>query len=268
VVAVPLSETDIARDIAPLLDVRDMHVRFGGIKALDGVSLQLDKGCCGIIGPNGAGKTTLLDALAGIRTPTSGVIRVDGNDVTRRSATWLARHGIRRTFQRHQAFGWLSVEENVQVALEWRGRSRRVLSDLVAAPSTRRRIVEMQERVDEVLERCGLTSVRSRSAATLPIGQVRLLEFARAIIDRPRLLLLDEPTSGLGKSDTDRLAEVIRDVTTNDSCAALLVEHDLDFVVGVCDRLVVLQEGRLLADGEPVAVCREPAVITAYIGAA
>lgn len=253
---------------AHLLQVEEVSVSFGGIRAVSQVSFDLDQGCCGLIGPNGAGKTTLLDTLAGIHTPREGRIRLDGQDLTGQSSTWRAQHGIRRTFQRHQAFGWLTVEENLLVALEWRGRTRRILADLVATPSTRRRRRAHAERIEHVLELCGLLQVRHQRAATLPIGQVRLMEFARAIVDEPRLLLLDEPTSGLGPEDTERLGSVVREITATGTCAAVLVEHDLDFVVDVCDRMIVLALGEVLAAGDPAEVCRDPEVISAYIGVA
>jgi branched-chain amino acid transport system ATP-binding protein len=245
-----------------------VSVRFGGICALDRVSFSLGKGCCGIIGPNGAGKTTLLDAMSGVRTPSSGRILVDDVDVTRRSATWLARNGVRRTFQRHQAFGWLTVEENLLVAMEWRGRGRRIVADLLALPTAKHRAAAHLERITEVLEECGIAGVRDRSAASLPIGQIRLLEFARAIIDRPRLLLLDEPTSGLSEPDSERLASAIEVLATESDCTVIVVEHDLDFVLRVSDRLLVLQHGTVLADGQPSAVASDPRVVDAYIGAA
>ncbi|OHV40178.1 ABC transporter ATP-binding protein [Pseudofrankia sp. EUN1h] len=251
-----------------LLQVEDVSISFGGIKAVDQVSFTLDRGCCGIIGPNGAGKTTLLDTLAGVLVPRAGRILLDGHDLTRRSSAWRAQHGIRRTFQRHQAFGWLTVEENLLVACEWRGRSRRIVADLLAARSSRRRRQAHTERIEHVLELCGLLPVRDRRAATLPIGQVRLMEFARAIVDEPRLLLLDEPTSGLGPADTERLGSVVTELTSKGECAAILVEHDLDFVVGLCDQLMVLTAGQVLTSGDPAEVCRDPRVVSAYIGKA
>ncbi len=124
---------------APVLRARDVVVRFGGVVALDGVSLELQSGkVCGLIGPNGAGKTTLFDALSGIRPPTAGSIELGGDDITRRTPTWRSRHGLRRTFQRQQTFGWLSVRDNVLIALEWRGGGGGILADLVSAPSRRR----------------------------------------------------------------------------------------------------------------------------------
>jgi branched-chain amino acid transport system ATP-binding protein len=250
----------------PLISVEDLTIQFGGIRAVDGVTIDLANGCCGIIGPNGAGKTTLLDCLAGVRPPTTGRVRLGGNDVTERSSVWRARHGVRRTFQRGQAFGWLTVEENLLVAAEWRGRGARILSDMLGLPGSKRRRGVHQERIDEVLQLCGLEDVRDKSAATLPIGQLRLMEFGRAIIDRPRLLLLDEPTSGLGVEPAGRLGAAIMELTSSGTCAAILVEHDLEFVTRTCDRLVVLEFGRVIADGDPLEVCRDPAVVSAYIG--
>ncbi len=253
-------------EAVPLLEVRGVSVRFGGIVAVSEVNLSIDAtGCVGMIGPNGAGKTTLLDAMGALRQPTRGRVLLDGVDVTKKSSTWLARNGVRRTFQRHQAFGWLTVEENVLVALEWQGRSRNIARDLLRTPGRRRQTRELLARVDGVIERCGLSDVRTKPAASLPIGQVRLLEFARAIVDRPRLLLLDEPTSGLGSAETELLGEIIRDVTRTE-CAAVLVEHDLDFVMGLCDRVVVLDQGTVLADDTAAAVRNDPAVVSAYIG--
>jgi branched-chain amino acid transport system ATP-binding protein len=250
----------------PVLELRGVSVRFGGITAVDGVSLAFRTGCTGLIGPNGAGKTTLLDAVSGLRTPSEGALILDGEDVTSRSAPWFARRGVRRTFQRHQAFGWLSVAENVLVALEWRGRGLGLFGDLVSAPYRRRQTAEMFNRVDAVVDRCGLSAVRDQNAASLPIGQLRLLEFARAIVDTPRLLLLDEPTSGLGAPETELLGSIVRELVASDGVSVVLVEHDIEFVMGISDRVVCLEQGALLADGRPEKIRSDPAVIAAYLG--
>src|SRR6266540_2286474 len=191
----------------------DVSVRFGGVAALQGVGLDARAGqVVGVIGPNGAGKTTLFDVLSGIRPPASGRIFYRGEDVTRRSPTWRSRRGIRRTFQRQQMFGWLTVEENVLVALEWRGGGGGLAGDLLALPTRRRRERARRRHADEVLELCGLGDVRSQPAGKLPIGRARMVEMARAIVDEPRVLLLDEPTSGLEESEVEHLGRTIQRV--------------------------------------------------------
>ncbi len=250
-----------------ILHLEGISVRFGGISALSDVDLDVAPGeVLGLIGPNGAGKTTLFDVISGVRAPNSGTVVLDGTDVTARSATQRARSGLRRTVQRVQAFGWLSVEDNVLAALEWRGGGGGTIADLARLPTRRRREVERRKHVDEVLEMCGLVDVRTRHASSLPIGQARLLEMARAIVDRPRLLLLDEPTSGLAERETERLGELVRTIRAETGCSVLLVEHDVAFVMGHCDRVSVLDLGELLAEGTPDEIAADAAVRSAYLG--
>jgi branched-chain amino acid transport system ATP-binding protein len=249
------------------LETSDLTVRFGGIHALDQVSLRIEeRSCCGVIGPNGAGKTTLLDCLSGMRAPTSGSVVLDGRNVTRRTATWLARAGVRRTFQRHQAFGQLSVEDNVLVALEWRGRGRHLLGDMLGSRGRRTATRRAQQRVDEMIAACGLDSVRRLPASSLPLGQLRLLEFARATVDPPRVLLLDEPTSGVGPADRATLGAAVKEIRNRTGCTVLLVEHDVSFVMQVCERVIVLDQGRVFADGDPQTIQNDAAVAAAYLG--
>jgi branched-chain amino acid transport system ATP-binding protein len=250
-----------------VLDVRGVTVRFGGVFALRSVDLALDDGeIRGLIGPNGAGKTTLFDCIAGINRPSEGSVRFLGDDITDRPAVWRSRHGIRRTFQRQQVFGWLTVEDNVLAALEWRGGGGGTIADLIRLPTRRRREAERRARVDEVLAVCGLDDVRHRYAGSLPIGQARLLEMARAIVDRPRLLLLDEPTSGLAEQETERLGALIRSLQAETGCSVLLVEHDVSFVMSHCDRISVLDLGEMLSEGTPEEIAGDAAVRTAYLG--
>jgi branched-chain amino acid transport system ATP-binding protein len=251
----------------PVLQARDVVVSFGGVRALDGVSVDFYPGeVCGLIGPNGAGKTTLFDCLSGVRAPTAGSIMLDQHDVTTRSATWRARHEIRRTFQRQQTFGWLSVEDNLIVAVEWRGGGGGVAADLLSLPARRRRERERRERADWVLEICGISELRAMPAANLPIGRARMVEMARAVIDHPRVLLLDEPTSGLEETEMENLGAVIQRLRTEEGCAVVLVEHDVAFVMRQTDRIVVLNLGKVIADGSPEAVRGDPAVSAAYLG--
>ncbi|MFG3442393.1 ABC transporter ATP-binding protein [Nonomuraea sp. NPDC047897] len=246
-----------------MLGVSEVSVAFGGVRALDGVSFEVPDGqVCGVIGPNGAGKTTLFDVVSGLRRPVAGRVSVAGVDLTRTSAVGRARLGVRRTFQRTQVFGRLTVAENVLAALDWHGGGGGLLADLVGRPARRRLERERGERVAEVLELCGLTGLRDVHAAGLPAGWRRLVELARALADRPRLLLLDEPTSGLDAEQTARLREVVAALDTT----VLLVEHDMGFVMRTCDRLVVLDLGRVIASGTPDEVRGDPVVRAAYLG--
>jgi branched-chain amino acid transport system ATP-binding protein len=250
-----------------MLRAVDVTVRFGGVTALDHVSIEAGAGeVLGLIGPNGAGKTTLFDVFSGIRPPTSGQVVLDGLDVTGRSATWRSRHGIRRTFQRQQMFGWLTVEENVLVALEWRGGGGGLLADLAALPTRRRRERDRRLRSDAALEACGLLALRAEPAGKLPIGRARMVEMARAIVDEPRVLLLDEPTSGLEEADTRSLGESIQRVCRDTGCAVVLVEHDVGFVMDQCHRVVVLDLGTVIATGTPGEIRHNRAVQDAYLG--
>ncbi|MEV7416258.1 ABC transporter ATP-binding protein [Streptomyces sp. NPDC089919] len=238
-----------------VLEARGIQVRFGGVRALDGVSLGLRAGeVCGLIGPNGAGKTTLFDVLSGIRRPDGGAVLLGGGEITRRSPVWRARHGMRRTFQRRQLFGQLSVADNLLVAQEWRGGRG-------TAPARRRR-----ERTAAVLDECGMAGLADAYAGTLPVGPARMAELARAVADPPRVLLLDEPASGLTAPERERLAAVVRRLAAAEGCAVLLVEHNVAFVMELCSRVVVLDLGTVLAEGPPAAVRADPAVREAYLG--
>jgi branched-chain amino acid transport system ATP-binding protein len=249
------------------LTLRDVSVRFGGVHALEGVSLSMRPGeLLGLIGPNGAGKTTLFDVISGVRRPYGGSVVLANTDITSWSTVKRARAGIRRTFQQVHLFGWLSVTDNVLAALDWRGGGGGAWADLVSLPTRRRRERARRHRVDEVLHLCGLTDLATRSAASLPIGQARAVELARAIAEPPTVLLLDEPNSGLDHAESERLALSIERVRTESSCSVLLVEHDMDFVMNNCDRVVVLNLGSVLMHGSPEEVRSDPGVRTAYLG--
>ncbi|MEQ4718109.1 ABC transporter ATP-binding protein [Nonomuraea sp. B19D2] len=246
-----------------MLAVEGVSVAFGGVKALDQASFEVAEGqVCGVIGPNGAGKTTLFDVVSGLRRPSEGRVSVAGRDLTGVSPVRRARAGVRRTFQRTQVFGRLTVADNVLAALDWHGGGGGLAADLVGRPARRRLERERGERVAEVLELCGLTPLRDAYAAALPVGQRRLVELARALADRPRLLLLDEPTSGLDASQTARLGEVVKALDTT----VLLVEHDMSFVMDTCDRIVVLDLGKVIAAGTPGEIREDPVVRAAYLG--
>jgi branched-chain amino acid transport system ATP-binding protein len=254
---------------APLLTLEGVTVNFGGVTAVDDVNLRAEPGeVVGIIGPNGAGKTTLFDVVSGVRIPDRGRVVLDGTDMTRKSSAVRARHGLRRTFQRVQIFGWLTVEDNVLAALECRGGGGGFVADLVAFPARRRRERSRRNCVGEVLERCGLTEVTGELAASLPIGIARMVELARAIVDPPRLLLLDEPASGLDEKEAQRLGAEIQRLRSDTGCSVLLVEHDAGFVMEQCDRIIVLDRGAVLAQGLPQEIQGDAAVRNAYLGEA
>ncbi|MCZ7531420.1 MAG: ABC transporter ATP-binding protein [Acidimicrobiia bacterium] len=252
---------------APTLALRDVSVNFGGVVALDGVHLHVEAGeLCGLIGPNGAGKTTLFDVISGVRRPDRGAVALGDRDITTTSSVKRSRVGLHRTYQRAQVYGWLSVEDNVLAALEWRGGGGGLAADLVRLPARRRHERNRRERVDEVLTECGLDDVRNAKAGELPIGQARLVELARAIVEPPCLLLLDEPTSGLEERETERLGDLVGTLR-DQGTAVLLVEHDVGFVMRRCDRIVVLDRGAVLAAGTPAEIRSHDAVRRAYLGA-
>ncbi|MDQ6527375.1 ABC transporter ATP-binding protein [Nocardioides sp. LHD-245] len=254
---------------SPLLDLREITVRFGGIQALDQVGLTVGHGeTVGLIGPNGAGKTTLFDVISGVRRPNGGTVLLDGGDVTRLSETARARRGVRRTFQRVQTFGWLSVEDNVLVPLDGRRGGGGFAGDVLSLPGRRKREQQRRALVAEVLERCGLAAYAGEQASSLPIGIARMVELARAIAEPPRLLLLDEPASGLDDGEATVLAALLADLRATSGCSVLLVEHDTDFVMRHSDRIVVLHQGSVLAEGTPARIQAEPSVRAAYLGGA
>jgi branched-chain amino acid transport system ATP-binding protein len=238
-----------------VLRVDDVTVRFGGVAALTGVTLEAPAGrVTGLIGPNGAGKTTLFNVATGLQRPGSGTVRLGSRDVTRRGPQRRARLGLGRTFQRLEVFGSLTVRENVLLAAElhrgWRP----------ARPGRRPGAV-----ADELLARTGLLPLSDRPASTLPTGSARLLELARALATEPSVLLLDEPGSGLDETETRALGDLLVALAA-EGTAVLLVEHDVDLVMRVCEHLYVLDFGRLLAAGTPQQVQADPQVQEAYLG--
>ncbi|MEV8019971.1 ABC transporter ATP-binding protein [Streptomyces sp. NPDC086554] len=252
-----------------ILEARGIGVRFGGIRALDQVDLGLRPGeVCGLIGPNGAGKTTLFDVVSGIRRPDEGRVLLDGADITRRSPVWRARHGMRRTFQRQQLFGQLTVADNLLVAQEWRGGGGGFAADLLAAPTRRTREKGRRSRAATVLRECGLDAIGDDYAGALPVGRARMVELARAVADPPRVLLLDEPASGMTADERGQLSAVIRHLADEEGCAVLLVEHNVAFVMELCARVVVLDLGGVLAQGTAAEVRADPKVRDAYLGTA
>ena len=237
----------------PLLEVDDVVVRFGGVTAVNHASFVAEAGrVTGLIGPNGAGKTTCFNVISGLQRPTSGKVRFDGRSVTRTPVHRRAKRGMGRTFQRLEAFGSLTVRENVRVAHD----IHRGLLGLVR-PS--------KSDVDGLLEKVGISAYARERADSIPTGTARLLELARCLAGDPKLLLLDEPSSGLDESETDAFGELLRDLAA-EGRGVLMVEHDMDLVMAVCDVIHVLDFGSVIASGAPAAVRNDPAVQKAYLG--
>ena len=236
-----------------LLRVEDVTVRFGGVTAVNGASYEAEAGTItGLIGPNGAGKTTCFNVITGLQRPTSGAVHFDDHEITGYSVNRRARHGIGRTFQRLEAFGSLSVRDNVRVALDihhgWRHWRR---STNAAA--------------DDLLERVGIASHAFDRADSIPTGTARLLEVARALACEPRLLLLDEPSSGLDETETDTFGQLLLDLA-REGVGILMVEHDMDLVMRVCSTINVIAFGTIIAFGRPEEIRQNPHVQKAYLG--
>jgi branched-chain amino acid transport system ATP-binding protein len=237
-----------------LLEVVGVTVRFGGITAVDDASIDAAGGTVtGLIGPNGAGKTTLFNVISGLQPPTRGRVRFKNHDITRASVSHRARMGMGRTFQRLEAFGSLTVRENVQAARDIHNGFRQWIR------------FNKDPKVDELIETVGLQRYVNPRADSVPTGVARLVEVARALAIEPRLLLLDEPSSGLDEAETHALGELLRRLA-NDGTAILMVEHDMDLVMGVCDLIHVLEFGRVIATGSAEQIRGDRAVQAAYLG--
>jgi len=249
-----------------LLEIRNVGIRFGGIVALSGVSFEVCPGeICGLIGPNGSGKTTLFNCISGIYRPSSGDIVFNGQNLRQLARHRLAALGIGRTFQNLALFQSMSVRDNILVGAHHFGRTGFVANAL-RLPKVRREEDAAEQRLVELLELLELAAVAAEPVANLPFPMQKRVELARALISRPKLLLMDEPAGGLNHSEVDVLADLICTLRDRFHLSVLLVEHHMNLVMRISNRVVALEFGMKIAEGSPQMVQNHPEVIRAYLG--
>ncbi|MFT3776998.1 MAG: ABC transporter ATP-binding protein [Ottowia sp.] len=249
-----------------LLSVDDVSMHFGGLRALDGVTLEVrPQQVVGLIGPNGSGKSTLINVLSRIYEPTGGMVRLGGRDMAGIPVSAVPSLGITRTFQNVRLFPTMTVRDNLRMGTTSATRSG-FLSAGLKLPSARREEAQIQTQVEEIAQLLGLETQLDRVAGDLPYGLQKLTELGRALVSSPMLILLDEPVAGMNPSEKQALVAALKRVRAARSVAFLLVEHDMVFVMSLCEYLYVLNFGKLIAQGLPEAVRAHPGVIEAYLG--
>ena len=253
-----------------LLNIENLSIQFGGLKAVDDVSFHIEKNeLLGLIGPNGAGKTTVFNIISGFYAADSGAIEFDSNNITEANAAEVNHHGLARTFQNIRLFKNLSVLENVLMALQQRahkGSLKDWFSSLLNTPHHQQIEASLEKEALELLKIFDLERFAKEEAGSLPYGAQRKLEIVRALATKPKLLMLDEPAAGMNHQETQELNELIRFIKGKFDLTILLIEHDMKLVMNICDRIVVLNRGKKIAEGKPQEIKNSTEVIEAYLG--
>ena len=247
-----------------VLQMENVVMQFGGVRAIDGLSLEVNRGeIVALIGPNGAGKTTAFNCITGIYTPTSGSVKFDGRDLRGNAPDAITKLGIARTFQNIRLFSNLTVFDNVLIAEHLRAKDN-VFSATLRL--NRKEEERMRAETEQLLQEQGLYAYKDDIASSLPYGLQRRLEIARALATKPELLLLDEPAAGMNPQETKELMDMIRWIRQEFGLTILLIEHDMSLVMGICERIYVLEYGEIIAQGTPDEIKKNPEVIRAYLG--
>jgi ABC-type branched-subunit amino acid transport system ATPase component len=251
-----------------VLAIGDVHLRFGGVVALDGVTFDVQPGeVLGVIGPNGAGKTTLFDCISGFRRPDHGTITWDGVDLVGRAAADRAALGIGRTFQNARLFRSMPIRDVLRTVQHGAMSRSGFFRSVLGVGGAREDEAAVSERADEVLALVGLSAHADKPANELSTGMLRLCELAAVVALQPRLLLLDEPSSGIAQKETEALGPLLRRLASYLGATVVLIEHDMPLIMSVSDRMVAMAQGRVIAAGSPAEVRADPQVLTSYLGA-
>ena len=248
------------------MEAKNLGIALGGLRALQDVQFSIgEKEIIGLIGPNGAGKTTVFNLLTDVYVPTEGTITLENQNIVGKKTYQITQGGISRTFQNIRLFKDISVIDNVKIAMNFQMKYS-VLSGIFRLPAYRREEERVDKRAHELLQVFNLDEKSEDLAKNLPYGQQRKLEIARALATNPKVLLLDEPAAGMNPTETKELMETIRLIRDRFGIAILLIEHDMNFVMGICERIYVLDYGKVIAEGNPEEIRNNPRVITAYLG--